>query len=71
MAESIKLNVRDSSVSISSHLIVGCSSFAGLNSSITDDMVNRTVKIAMDIGFKQFDTAPHYGCGLGEINLGI
>jgi aryl-alcohol dehydrogenase-like predicted oxidoreductase len=25
----------------------------------------------MDIGFKQFDTAPHYGCGLGEINLGI
>mmetsp|Transcript_15179 Transcript_15179/g.14577 ORF Transcript_15179/g.14577 Transcript_15179/m.14577 type:complete len:355 (-) Transcript_15179:175-1239(-) len=70
MAESINLNVRKSTTSVSSHLILGCSSFAGIHSSITDAMVYETVKTAISNGFKQFDTAPHYGCGLGEINLG-
>lgn len=70
MASSISLDRRISDISISSDLIIGASSFAGLYSSISDEMVNETVKVALNNGFVQFDTAPHYGCGLGEEKLG-
>jgi aryl-alcohol dehydrogenase-like predicted oxidoreductase len=39
-------------------------------SSISDELVHETVQVALDKGFEQFDTAPHYGCGLGEEKLG-
>lgn len=55
---------------IGSDLIIGCSSFAGLYLSSTDEIVEATVKSALDAGFSKFDTAPHYGCGLGEERLG-
>jgi D-threo-aldose 1-dehydrogenase len=50
--------------------IIGCSSLAGLYTSIEEEVAVSTVAAALDAGFRMFDTAPHYGCGLGEERLG-
>lgn len=50
--------------------ILGCSSLAGLYNSVDQDIATATVAAALDAGFLMFDTAPHYGCGLGEERLG-
>ena len=72
MTDNLKLRCREPSANfmIGSDLIIGCSSFAGLYLSSTDEIVEATVKSALDAGFIKFDTAPHYGCGLGEERLG-
>ena len=56
--------------SISSNFIMGCSSLAGLYTSVTEDTANETVIAAVKSGVLLFDTAPHYGCGLAEDRLG-
>ena len=55
---------------ISNNVIVGCSSLAGLYSVVDEDQNFSTIDKAIELGFRLFDTAPHYGCGLGEIRLG-
>lgn len=55
---------------IGTDLIIGCSSLAGLYISSTDEIAEETVMSAFNAGFYKFDTAPHYGCGLGEERLG-
>ena len=72
MTDNLELRCREPSTNyiIGSDLIIGCSSFAGLYLSSTDEIVEATVKSALDAGFSKFDTAPHYGCGLGEERLG-
>lgn len=56
--------------SLESNLILGCSSLAGLYTSTTEETAEETVRAAINAGFLLFDTAPHYGCGLGEERLG-
>jgi D-threo-aldose 1-dehydrogenase len=70
--ESTELHYRDPSFqySLESNLILGCSSLAGLYASITEETAEETVRAAINAGFLLFDTAPHYGCGLGEERLG-
>lgn len=51
-------------------LILGCSSLAGLYEEIGDDKAESIINRALTRGFLTFDTAPHYGCGLGESRLG-
>lgn len=72
MADQVLLRLRDESFvcSIQSNLIMGCSSLAGLYTSLGDDVAEGTVRAAIECGFLQFDTAPHYGCGLAEKRLG-
>ena len=55
---------------LSTSIIIGCSSLAGLYNIIDSEVATETVKFALDSGFTMFDTAPHYGCGLGETRLG-
>ena len=57
--------------SVQSNFILGCSSLAGLYSSTTDQNAEATISAALDSGVLQFDTAPHYGCGLAEKRLGL
>jgi aryl-alcohol dehydrogenase-like predicted oxidoreductase len=54
-----------------STLVFGGSSLAGLYSSIDNDEVYETVNTAVQLGIRTFDTAPHYGCGVGEERLGV
>jgi D-threo-aldose 1-dehydrogenase len=69
---STELHCRDPSFqySLESNLILGCSSLAGLYTSTTEETAEETVLAAINAGFLLFDTAPHYGCGLGEERLG-
>lgn len=69
---STELLCRDPSFqySLKSNLILGCSSLAGLYTSTTEETAEETVRAAINAGFLLFDTAPHYGCGLGEERLG-
>lgn len=72
MTDQIVLHLRSPSYlySVQSNLILGCSSLAGLYTSLSNDIAKDTVKTALNCGFVQFDTAPHYGCGLSEQRLG-
>ena len=72
MGDQVLLRLRDESFvcSIQSNLIMGCSSLAGLYAPLGDDVAEATVRAAIESGFLQFDTAPHYGCGLAEKRLG-
>lgn len=54
----------------SDHLIVGCSSFGGLYTEIGEEKSIETIASAIDLNFRLFDTAPHYGLGLSEQRLG-
>ena len=57
-------------LSASRHLILGCSSLAGLYAPLAEAEAIGTVHAALIAGIRTFDTAPHYGCGLGEERLG-
>jgi len=54
---------------LSDRLIFGASSLAGLYKPL-DCSPSLIIAAAVDAGFRVFDTAPHYGCGLGESRLG-
>lgn len=64
------LALRDEPLSVEQHLILGCSPLAGIYHSIPETQAFDTVKAALDLGFRDFDTAPHYGLGLSEARLG-
>uniref|UniRef100_A0A7S0N6H5 NADP-dependent oxidoreductase domain-containing protein n=1 Tax=Pyramimonas obovata TaxID=1411642 RepID=A0A7S0N6H5_9CHLO len=51
-------------------IIIGCSSLAGMYQPIGDSLAVETIKVALDAGFVDYDTAPHYGLGLSEERLG-
>ena len=59
-----------SSSLLSTSLILGCSSLAGLYHPVSEEEAIATVRTARDLGIVMFDTAPHYGCGLSEQRLG-
>ncbi len=48
----------------------GGASIANLFTSVTDDEAHAAVQAAWDAGIRFFDTAPHYGLGLGKRRLG-
>jgi D-threo-aldose 1-dehydrogenase len=57
--------------SIKDTFILGCSGLAGLMCSVSEEEVVAIIKSAVfTYGIERFDTAPHYGCGLGEERLG-
>tara|TARA_B110000977_G_scaffold127702_3_gene163171 strand:+ start:30986 stop:32164 length:1179 start_codon:yes stop_codon:yes gene_type:complete len=64
------LELRSEPLSVEKHLILGCSPLAGIYGSIPETQAFATVKTALDLGFRDFDTAPHYGLGLSESRLG-
>lgn len=49
---------------------LGGAAFANLYRPITDQEAYDTVRLALDNGVRFFDTAPHYGQGVGEERLG-
>lgn len=51
-------------------IIVGASSMAGMYDAIGEDEAIAMVHRALAAGFDKFDTAPHYGLGIGEERLG-
>mmetsp|Transcript_31128 Transcript_31128/g.43144 ORF Transcript_31128/g.43144 Transcript_31128/m.43144 type:complete len:384 (-) Transcript_31128:370-1521(-) len=51
-------------------VIIGCSSLAGMYKAIGEQKAVDTIKTALDAGFVDFDTAPHYGLGLSEERMG-
>ena len=64
------LTLRAEPLSVEAHLILGCSPLAGIYASIPETQAFDTVKTALALGFRDFDTAPHYGLGLSETRLG-
>ena len=68
MADALEL--RTEPLSVEKHLILGCSPLAGIYGSIPESQAFDTVKTALELGFRDFDTAPHYGLGLSERRLG-
>jgi D-threo-aldose 1-dehydrogenase len=68
MADALEL--RAEPLSVEKHLILGCSPLAGIYGSIPESQAFDTVKTALELGFRDFDTAPHYGLGLSERRLG-
>lgn len=63
-------DLRNLNPDISQHIIVGCSSLAGLFTPCGDDGAYSVIQKCLELGLTRFDTAPHYGCGLGEERLG-
>ena len=51
-------------------IILGCSGLAGMFDPIKDEQAEATVVKAIELGVRNFDTAPHYGLGLSEERLG-
>ena len=51
-------------------VIVGLSSLAGLYAKMEEKHAIDVVHCALDLGFRNFDTAPHYGLGLSEERFG-
>jgi D-threo-aldose 1-dehydrogenase len=48
----------------------GGAAIAGLYAPVTDDEARAAIDAAWEAGIRAFDTAPHYGLGLGERRLG-
>jgi D-threo-aldose 1-dehydrogenase len=48
----------------------GGAGIGNLYSAVSDAAAHATVQAALDAGVRYFDTAPHYGFGLGETRLG-
>lgn len=65
-----ELHLRTEPLTVSQHLILGCSPLAGIYGSIPETQAVDTVKAALELGFLDLDTAPHYGLGLSETRLG-
>ena len=55
------------------NVIIGCSPLGGLYKPLKDGQLgaDSIIQTAVSLGFHQFDTAPHYGCGLSEERLGL
>ena len=51
-------------------VIIGLSSLAGLYTKMEEQHAIDVVHCALDLGFRNFDTAPHYGLGLSEERFG-
>ena len=54
--------MRDSAVSLDD-VLFGCSPLGGVGESLDDDEAEEAVERAVELGFRSFDTAPHYGLG--------
>ena len=52
-------------------VIIGLSSLAGLYEKMDEQRAIDTVHAALELGFRNFDTAPHYGLGLSERRFGL
>jgi len=65
-----ELHLRTEPLSVGQHLILGCSPLAGIYDSIPESQAYDTVKAALELGFLDLDTAPHYGLGLSEARTG-
>lgn len=64
-----ELHLRTEPLTVGQHLILGCSPLAGIYSSVPEAQATDTVKTALELGFLDLDTAPHYGLGLSEMRL--
>lgn len=64
-----ELHLRTEPLTVGQHLILGCSPLAGIYSSVPEAQATDTVKTALELGFLDLDTAPHYGLGLSETRL--
>ncbi len=62
--------IRNTGLSIPA-LGLGGAAFANLYRPISDQEAYDTVRLALDNGVRFFDTAPHYGQGVGEERLGV
>ena len=50
--------------------VIGCAALGGLYAPVTEAQAHQTLQTAWDLGFRDFDTAPHYGVGQSEEYLG-
>ena len=51
-------------------ILVGTSPLGGINEEMDDDEAEEMVERCVEVGFREFDTAPHYGLGVAEERLG-
>jgi len=51
-------------------VMVGTSAFGGLYSSMSEEACYEVVLRCLELGWRTFDTAPHYGLGISEERLG-
>ena len=51
-------------------LVIGGSALPGIYTSLSPATATATIATALQLGCRNFDTAPHYGLGLGEERLG-
>ena len=65
-----ELSLRNERFQVSRLLILGCSPLAGIYRTIPEHEAYQTIRTALDLGFLDLDTAPHYGLGLSETRLG-
>ena len=49
----------------------GGATLGGLFKDLTNEEALSSIRAAIEIGYRYFDTAPHYGCGLSECRLGL
>ncbi|MEG8177747.1 aldo/keto reductase [Nocardia terpenica] len=51
-------------------VVLGGAGYAGLYRAVDEASAATALGTAWDLGIREFDTAPHYGCGLSEERLG-
>ena len=51
-------------------ILVGTSPLGGIDEEMDDDEAEEMVERCVEVGFREFDTAPHYGLGVAEERLG-
>ncbi|EGB02488.1 hypothetical protein AURANDRAFT_68834, partial [Aureococcus anophagefferens] len=51
-------------------ILVGTSPLGGIVEELSDDEAEEVVERCVEVGFRHFDTAPHYGLGVAESRLG-
>ena len=51
-------------------ILVGTSPLGGIVEELSDDEAEAVVERCVEVGFRHFDTAPHYGLGVAESRLG-
>jgi len=52
------------------NLILGGSAFGNLYKEVSEEVTEETMRYALNLGVRFFDTAPHYGAGLSEERFG-
>ncbi|WP_226925219.1 aldo/keto reductase [Georgenia thermotolerans] len=50
--------------------VIGCAALGGLYAPVSEAAAHEALQAAWDLGFRDFDTAPHYGVGQSEEYLG-